>query len=594
MYTNDQDGSDSKPTTRRSLASLPSIDIDSDATQPSTTSDMTQPMGAADNTSTDDTASATYSEQTIPMPIDDQPTDVEDDRHAMVEAALDSLVTGDQVSRGVQSYGTPFSATEASMPLREGPNVAKRVLLTLLAIIGVLGVVYLVGGLYFSSHFLPHTTVNGEDVSGMSIEDLSSYVSDIGKHYRAHVSGDGLDLTIAGTDIDFVYDGDAYGKEAGAQIANWSWPIELNRPHDYVVAKGISFDDEKLQGIIQATVLAINETASQPTNATMAYDSSSGTFAVVSESLGTAVSSDAVHIVVSEGVGTLQDEIVVGDEQLVQPSITKKDETLQANIDRANKLVQSTVSLKIAGTNALDIDKNLLASWISMDEVCNLAFNVDAIRGWAQGELSERFDTTGTKRTYTRPDGKKVEVEGSAPEYDYGWSLDGEALANIIADNLANNVTDAIDVPMKKSAATWNPGGQEWPKRYIDVDLNEQHVRMYDDNSNIIWETDCVSGNPIYSGGTDTGVYYIYRKASPEVLEGLDYDGDGQPDYRTDVTFWMPFDGGEGLHDAGWRGGFGGNIYTYDGSHGCVNLPYAAAQQLYEISNVGDVVVVHW
>ncbi len=43
----------------------------------------------------------------------------------------------------------------------------------------------------------------------------------------------------------------------------------------------------------------------------------------------------------------------------------------------------------------------------------------------------------------------------------------------------------------------------------------------------------------------------------------------------------MPFYGSYGLHDAKWRGSFGGDIYTYAGSHGCVNLPYSFAQKLY-------------
>lgn len=146
---------------------------------------------------------------------------------------------------------------------------------------------------------------------------------------------------------------------------------------------------------------------------------------------------------------------------------------------------------------------------------------------------------------------------------------------------------------MLKTAATWNPGKQDWPARYIDVDLSEQHVRMYDESSNVIWESDCVSGEPVYGGGTDTGVYFVYLKKSPETLKGLDYNGDGQPDYEVPVTYWMPFDGGEGLHDAN-RGAFGGNIYTYNGSHGCVNLPYSAAEALWGIVEVGDPVIVHW
>ena len=58
----------------------------------------------------------------------------------------------------------------------------------------------------------------------------------------------------------------------------------------------------------------------------------------------------------------------------------------------------------------------------------------------------------------------------------------------------------------------------------------------------------------------------------------------------------MPFIGNlYALHDAWWQPGFGGTMYRDGyGSHGCVNLPTSAAESLYALIHVGDVVVVHW
>ena len=89
-------------------------------------------------------------------------------------------------------------------------------------------------------------------------------------------------------------------------------------------------------------------------------------------------------------------------------------------------------------------------------------------------------------------------------------------------------------------------------------------------------------------------MYTIFEHTANMTLVGLDYNGDGKPDYETPVSYWMPFNGGQGLHDAYWRYGFGGDIWQYDGSHGCVNLPTDVAAQLFDWSHVGDVVVVHW
>ena len=74
----------------------------------------------------------------------------------------------------------------------------------------------------------------------------------------------------------------------------------------------------------------------------------------------------------------------------------------------------------------------------------------------------------------------------------------------------------------------------------------------------------------------------------------MDWDEDGEPDYESDVQFWMPFYGGYGLHDATWRSYFGPDAYLYGGSHGCVNLPLDAAQELYALIQIDDVVVVHY
>lgn len=69
---------------------------------------------------------------------------------------------------------------------------------------------------------------------------------------------------------------------------------------------------------------------------------------------------------------------------------------------------------------------------------------------------------------------------------------------------------------------------------------------------------------------------------SPDVLRG-EKKPDGTYEYETQVTYWMPFNGGIGFHDATWQAYFGGDRYTYAGSHGCINMPLDAAATLYSI-----------
>ena len=59
------------------------------------------------------------------------------------------------------------------------------------------------------------------------------------------------------------------------------------------------------------------------------------------------------------------------------------------------------------------------------------------------------------------------------------------------------------------------------------------------------------------------------------------------------MTYWMPFAGNVGIHDASWRSEFGGNLYLWEGSHGCVNVPYDKAAGIYANIEVGMPVVVY-
>ncbi len=550
--------------------------------------------------STDQTANSSATTQrqallSIPSPEDEAPA-VEPTQHYVRQEPQHSaaqpmpLKTMDS-SSGDFSLQSDLPKVTSHTPMGGADSTRRRRWpLVVGAIAAALLLVYVIGALYFTSHFFPNTTVNGEDVSNMTVSELSSYVTNLGATYKTRIAGQGLDLTVDGKDIDFAYDGATYGSEAGAQISAWTWPVELAKTHEYTVNRGITFDEHKLDELITEAITKHNDETEPPTNATAKYDDDSKKFVLVPEKIGTQLHNNSVQTKAREGVRGMSTDIPIDQSNLRQPKITTESKELLDVVDRANKLLGKKIMIRIADKDAKEIDNSLLKKWLSIGDECELDIDRDAIKEWASGTLSDEFDTVGNKRTYKRPDGAEIEIEGGT----YGWVLNGEELSNIIADNLSEDNTSPIDAPMSQSADSWNPNGKEWPNRYIDADLAEQHVRMYDENNEIIWESDCVSGNTSQNHGTVLGVFYVQEKASPMKLIGLDYDNDGFPDYETDVTFWMPFDGGYGLHDATWRGAFGGNIYTYDGSHGCINLPYSAAQQLYNIVNVGDVVVVHF
>lgn len=116
----------------------------------------------------------------------------------------------------------------------------------------------------------------------------------------------------------------------------------------------------------------------------------------------------------------------------------------------------------------------------------------------------------------------------------------------------------------------------------VVVDLSSQTLKLYDDNEVLLY-TKVVTGKD--TTPTDKGLYPIYDKATETYLTG--------EDYKTFVNYWMPFNGGEGLHDATWRDSFGGPDYHSNGSHGCVNMDLDDAEVLYNNVEVGSKVLIH-
>ena len=120
---------------------------------------------------------------------------------------------------------------------------------------------------------------------------------------------------------------------------------------------------------------------------------------------------------------------------------------------------------------------------------------------------------------------------------------------------------------------------------YIEISLAGQHVYVFM-GGEMVFDTPCVTGCVANGHSTPSGIYRISYLERDTYLVG--------PDWKSFVNYWMPFNGSIGLHDASWRGSFGGSIYYYNGSHGCVNLPCDAAATIYNMIYPGMPVVAYW
>ena len=167
----------------------------------------------------------------------------------------------------------------------------------------------------------------------------------------------------------------------------------------------------------------------------------------------------------------------------------------------------------------------------------------------------------------------------------YGWKIDqaGEiaALTELIQSGSAWQDGDSADrEPVYSQSAVSRTGG-DWGNTYVQVDLGGQHVYMVKDGT-VVWDAPCVTGNVSKDYTTPAGIYSLTYKEKDRILRGKKLDN-GKYEYESHVDYWMPFNGGIGLHDASWRSKFGGTLYQTGGSHGCINLPPQKAPALYDL-----------
>ena len=466
-------------------------------------------------------------------------------------------------------------ATHAKPDEEPNRHIAKRVAIGTATILALLIACYGAGYAYFSSHFVPGTTVDGMDASNLSQDELAAKIDRIAETWSSHITGNGLDLTLAEGDVGLTADGTLRATAARAEADPKRWPLELLSPKQIETGTGVSLDDTRLQATMQAAIDTVNATAAQPTDAYVTYDEGMGAFVIRDATIGGVIDATSAIDTVKTSALCLRQSLELGEAQLVKPQLTSDSPELIAARDAANRVLSLEIPLTKGGQELTRVSKDQIARWVSVGEDMQLDVDVDAIDDWASESLSDK-------------------VASSDEVHDY--DVDSTSVASSIADNLHRCAADTIEIPLAITGE--RPAESEGARergRHIDINLSTQYARFYGSDGTVIWRSYLVSGNTSKRHGTPTGEYSILNKATNQTLIGADENHDNKPDYKSHVNYWMPFLGNAyGLHDASWRSRFGGSIYSYAGSHGCINLPREKAAELFDLVNVGDKVNIHW
>ncbi|QWT17153.1 L,D-transpeptidase/peptidoglycan binding protein [Collinsella sp. zg1085] len=474
-------------------------------------------------------------------------------------------------------------------------------------------VAYAGGAIAFTQIMYPNTVIAGVNVSWLPKQQAIARVDAAVRSYR---------LTIKGGDFSWVYT-PSYGTDivsANHRVNDvihatspFAWPVklasELLKPAQAHADSGsnsqtafssptaqlpASFDHKSFEDALTGAVSSYNEGRTGVFDAASAFDVEQNAFSLERALSAAKIDVKKVSVQAKEAIATLTPELELDFSSYEAFAQGASKTQISSAIDAANKLVAHSIKLTLADQEIMVLDAAKLYQWVSFDDKLIPSLDINAATEWMRQYSIDNLDTVATERSFTRADGKQITVKGGT----YGWNIDSAALAEQINQALVAGKDATLAIPTKSTAAVYVARGQRDWQSYIDVDLSEQHARYYDNNGTIIWESGIITGNPNRGDATPTGIYSMNRPLRGVTLIGKKDPATGEPIYRTPVAYWMPFVGGSvGFHDATWQAASSFSnpaAYRSVGSHGCVNLPYTKAQELYELVSSGICVVVHW
>ena len=477
--------------------------------------------------------------------------------------------------------------------LKKTHHPGRIVAIVFAVLLALLAAAYAGGWWYFSHHLFPNTTMAGTDMSLKTGEELSQVAESLGSNYTMNLKGEGASFTVVAKDVAAGVDGAAVTAKAITNDAALRWPLELNKEHDITEIVLEEFNTGGMDADLRKQVQAYNATAKDPQDAFIEYDAEGKQYVIRPEVPGTKFKVDALLADAREALLTMEPNVEITTEDLVPADVLSTDKRLEDAVNEANGYCKANLELVLGDTeiHATTIDASQISQWVTIGDDYKVSFDEEAMNAWI-ADLAASLNTVGSERTYVRPsDGAEFVVSGGT----YGWEIDNENLIIQVSEGIRNGTEGTIIVPTFTEGYTWNGSGQPDWGALVDVDLSQQHARFFNVDGECLWESDFISGMPDGKHDTTPGVWRILYKESPSVLRG-EMTSSGQREYETTVQYWMQFTySGIGLHDATWQWAFGGNSYAIGyGSHGCVNLPYSAAEQLYGLVEAGNAVIVHW
>lgn len=454
---------------------------------------------------------------------------------------------------------------------------SNKALLGLIISLCGLGAVYLGTSVYFVNHFNVGSKINLIDVSGKTVDEANLEVmSKIGS-YELNLEGrDGINDKITANDINLQCDLQNRIKEIKDTQSALRWIGCLFKSENTNISDVVVYDENKLEDKIDKSLFMKSENIVEPQNATLKYND--GHYEVLEEVNGKKLNKDFLRSAISEAIKNGEITLDLDKSNCYErPQYTARSKEVLDAKELLEKYTSTKITYNLIGGDEV-IDGSIIKDWLSVDDSYNVKLDEKKIKEYLK-VLSNKHTTVGKTRNFTTTYGKNISVSGG----DYGTKVDTSEEADYLVQAITNGIVENKEPKYSQKAMA--SGENDIGNTYVEVSLSDQHLWFYK-NGGLVTDGPVVTGNISNGTGTPSGIYKLDYKERNAILKGQGY--------ASPVSFWMPFNGGIGIHDASWRSNFGGSIYISGGSHGCVNAPYSLANTIFNNIDEGTPIVCYY
>lgn len=428
--------------------------------------------------------------------------------------------------------------------------------------------IYLFVSLYFINHFFFNTVINGVNVSLQAHKDADYLIKSHVQDYKLQlIERDGETETITGQEIGLQYHEQNSNPKIDQMQNPLLWITSLCKSPKYYVEDLYVYHADSLKNKIDQ-LNCLHKEMIKPQNVSFQY--TNGVYEINHEIYGNTIIQDNLNEAIKTSILQGKAKLDLNEALCYEnPKYTMKSNKAVKTQNLLNQYVATNVTYQF-GSKTEMLDGNIINKWLSVDEDLDVVINKKAITKYVNG-LSRIYDTVGAARIFKTSVGKTVEVRGGL----YGWKINQEAEGKALLENLEHG--EAVEREPIYIQKALPRDSDEIGNTYVEINITRQHLWYYKDGR-LITQGAVVTGNPNRGWSTVTGTYMLNYKINDVDLTG--------PDYEAAVTYWMPFYGNIGIHDASWRYSFGGEIYKRNGTHGCINAPFYLAKEIFE--NIED------